>query len=1070
MGAVEDAVDAAAHFVSPFLDQASDRHADAGKGGFEARQLVEEALSHLQAINTAEQASDPDAPYDASLVGIMYGLLDLIASLGILPHLSPGVLFNKRPRSVLMPSLSISSRRDELLLSDVTKALIPISEQNGTGVQPLLSQRLLPDIISALAELSFSPHTSEASRSMYKPVYGKVLATTPTSRLLPVLASFLQQDLPPWLRQGLSRELAMVPLRPHGVRHTIEFLSLSYLSKNSQVPQDASGSQAQLPLPLEAITQASKLLVSVPSGMSQDDWFTQLAPQLWTLLDGSEGKELSRAAGQIVAGGILNRKTTGSPGTIGWELFAAPLLKAIHPKVVVGARVRQSTANRVIVSEQDLELSLKRMATIASSYSHAGLIKRLVGPVLLSLWGLFAHATSRPSLDKGWTELPRAIILRYMTVACEPARIDTIADNLFWNGESSWTFAPGSRGGIEIRQRPHDGDDSADMGDILSRIGYLDERVSMLLSLLADANVEDQIAGAIFLQTTRKWLSPGQGTKRSLTQEPDMDPLAMLTYAKLSEAMAATFKANFARSPQHIIELMAQLLQNFVDEHKTKSRSIADANKPSRATLGSLAQPHLGNAAVGSERESEDLVSFALSIFTTVVGSPDFKRTPETSMLFNAVQSSLQYLSQPSHALPVPPLIAHAATNLVQIISPTPVSTPATDPLMQYRVTLKSAFTDLTSPEPPNRTWALSTLRNLIQNPTAFPLIDIPATTQMLLSVSIPDPESYVHLAAMPVLVDLAVRAPNPTIGILIDAFIDVDERSLQLKKEQEIEQALNFRLRVGEVLNDIVLEDRLWVTGRALAARYTSLKLVVEATLSLASRRGQRKQTLAKRMEFVEAERKEQEEGEAAWGGPIPNLLDPEAENLVEQAERDALLKILQGWEETGIEEDVRIRASALSILGSIMEERLGLLSQATVDAGLQMVLMILSVETGEAKGILRRAAVLVVMGLLKGIDAALEGGKESAVGLGMEPAEEVERVVKWVRDEDVDGLVRDHAGSVVEGLETLRMKKLYKIRDGGFRLGPDLGLEGSLRGLGVDRLPGNEKRRRGPIVEEIV
>ena len=129
---------------------------------------------------------------------------------------------------------------------------------------------------------------------------------------------------------------------------------------------------------------------------------------------------------------------------------------------------------------------------------------------------------------------------------------------------------------------------------------------------------------------------------------------------------------------------------------------------------------------------------------------------------------------------------------------------------------------------------------------------------------------------------------------------------------------------------------------------------MIVEATLLLASRRGQRKQTQSKRDQLANIARLEQEEGEEAWGGPIPNLLDPEGEDPASQQERDALLKIVKGWENTGIEEDVRIRASALSILGLMVEKRLHFLSKVEIDAGLQMVLQIVAIERGEEKAIL--------------------------------------------------------------------------------------------------------------------
>ncbi|KAF2267110.1 hypothetical protein CC78DRAFT_512815 [Lojkania enalia] len=1036
MGYVRKAVDAAVDFIGPYLEKKPHQEETASnhQHGLQRDWLVKQALSHLQEINTAEQARNPDALYDGSMVGVVYGLLDLITSHGILPFLSSGLAFGQRPQSVLLP-LVVSSASSNYLLFEVLNTLIPISEQNGTGVQPLIIQRALPDLISGIAELAFSPHISEEYHITARPQFDKILAITATSRLLPILTTFLQQPVPSWIQPRLATELALIPLRTRGVRHTIEFLSLAYLTKNSRVHEEQYDS-SQIPIPLEAIMQASRLLSSVPSTMSPTEWFTELAPQLWDLLDGKEGKELSRAAGQIIASGILNRKSTGAPGAIGWELFAKPLIRTTNPENVARGVPRQSTSDHVFVQEQDLKLALKRLSVIAHSSSHPGPIKRLLGPILLPLWGLIWYVKTRPTLDAEWKELPGSLILRYMNISCNSKHIDILATRLFWDGSSAWTFGPGSQGGVEIRQRRANGDNIVGMTGLLSQIGSLDERVNYLVALLAEASIDDETIGAIFLSTMSRWLALGSSaqSKPSLADE-DIDPLAALMDAKLSEAMAAKFRENFARSPQHIMELMEQLVHNFVDEHKNRS---------------------------------EDLVSFALSILSTLVASPNFEPKISWPTPLASIVPSLEYLAQPHQILPPSPLIVNASANLLQFLQPKSAESQLEDPQMQYRATLESAISDLISPDPPDRTWAISTLRKLVQDSSAFPLIDIPSTTHLLLNESIADQESYVHTAAIPLLVDLAIRAPNPTLSILVDAFIDINERSLRLKKEQEIEQALDFRLRVGEILNNIVMDDNFWHQGSNPAIRFNSIKTLTEATISLASRRGQRHQTFSRRRDIAKAEMKEQEEGERAWGGPIPNLLDPEGENPTEQRERNSLLKIVHGWEDTGIEEDARIRASALSILGSIIEKRLELLSQISIDASLQMVIMISTMETGLEKGILRRAAVLVPMGLLRGLDAMLENSKESTAGLGLKQSEELEQVLRWVRDEDCDDLVKSHAESVLDGLETWRMKKLFKVRDDGFQLGANLGLERNLRGLDVSASM-EENRGGAPIIEEI-
>ncbi|EMD58373.1 hypothetical protein GGP41_007735 [Bipolaris sorokiniana] len=1085
MGAIEDAVDSAANFIGPFVDKGRKYSGDVPTSS-----LIQQSLSHLQAINTADLVADPNAPYDASLAGVVYGLLDLIIILAVIPRLSPGVAFSQRPRSVLTTIVTASPDHDMDALAVMIEGILPILEQKGSGIQPLLSQRILPDVVSALAELSFSPFSSEDTKFKFSPIYKKIMIEIPTSRLLPILTSFLQQPLPEWLKPIISMELSMVPLRQQGVRHTIEFLALSYLSKNSHIPEGASGSQSQIPIPLEAITQASKLLVLPPSGITPNDWIERLAPQLLHLLNGCEGKELSRAAGQIIAGGILSKKTTGAPGTIGWKIFVEPIFHAISPKNTQISVSEEGRKADVVVREGDLKPALRQLNNITCSYSHAGLIKRLVTPMLLPLWALLNYAKRRPSLDKEWTALPKSIISRYVEMACDAKQIDNMARHIFWDGDTTWTFGPGSEGGVEIRRRTNgqSENNTAGMEGILGQIGDLDNRVNLLVSLLSEASVSGDVASSVFLSTTKRWLEPAKPAAESLTDEDFIgDPLSALVDAKLSESLARQFQEHFARSPQHITELMAQLIENFV-EHKKSLFSASKSRMSQRAMLGNIVQKQATTREKNEDDAvNEDLVSFALSILNTMVASPDFQKTPLVKEMLLALLPSLAYLSEYRNQTqsPIPSMISNSSTILFQLIAPTTANSPSTkarlatnvpvDLLAEHRAALRTCLEELQSTDPPNRTWALNTIHSMLKNPAAFPVIDIPSLTHILLSSSLADPESYVHLAAIPVLVTLAARVPKPVVGILVDAFVDVDERSLKLtrgkqteQKERELRNALDLRLRVGEVLNTFAGSNVSWVSHAKDGTMYRCAKQITEACLLLSGRRGQRVQTLSMRNEVADSERRLKEEGEAAWGGPIPNVFEPDGADPQEQADYTALQKIVSGWENTGIEEDVRMRASALSVLSTLLEYRLEVLRQPLIDASLQMVLLILGLEKDDAKALLRRAGVLVIMGLLRGIDAAIEAGKEGMVALNLKQQQEIERVTRWVKDEDTDELVRDHASSVVEGLETLRMKELYRVRERGLNLDGNLGLEGNLRGLEIQPGEGKKKEKR-IMVEEI-
>lgn len=136
-----------------------------------------------------------------------------------------------------------------------------------------------------------------------------------------------------------------------------------------------------------------------------------------------------------------------------------------------------------------------------------------------------------------------------------------------------------------------------------------------------------------------------------------------------------------------------------------------------------------------------------------------------------------------------------------------------------------------------------------------------------------------------------------------------------------------------------------------------------------------------------------------------------------------------------------------------------------------MQMASLILTMETTEPKAVLRRAAVMMFMDMLRGLDEIV-GSSENTVGLDAVQQNEITRVLQWIEREDSDDLVRDHAASVLEDLETWRMKKLYQVSEEGLGQGlkPDLGLEGKLRGLNVQPQMGgggaDAKRMR---IEEI-
>jgi hypothetical protein len=217
--------------------------------------------------------------------------------------------------------------------------------------------------------------------------------------------------------------------------------------------------------------------------------------------------------------------------------------------------------------------------------------------------------------------------------------------------------------------------------------------------------------------------------------------------------------------------------------------------------------------------------------------------------------------------------------------------------------------------------------------------------------------------------------------------------------------------------------------------------------------------------------------QAERIWGGEIPDLgeLSQRSDEVVDDVEaREQELRdnqvvqgIVKSWEDTGFEEDVRLRTSALSILGQLLEQATTELTPVLVDSAADTALSILSFEQGPGKTILRRAAVLMFMSLLRAMDEAHENRTEIATGLDGSKWLGIEKVLSWVIDVDEDDLVKGNAASVLEGLEAWRMKKIINASaENGISNTPTLGLD-TLRGLRVT--PGSNSFTGKMKVQEI-
>jgi hypothetical protein len=94
----------------------------------------------------------------------------------------------------------------------------------------------------------------------------------------------------------------------------MEFVFSVHPSSNNDKGSESQAQKQGASITHEAVAVAAKLLSSVPSSMTPEAWFSGIADQLFNMLDGTAGKDLQKAAAQIVGYGILGKKQFGAPG------------------------------------------------------------------------------------------------------------------------------------------------------------------------------------------------------------------------------------------------------------------------------------------------------------------------------------------------------------------------------------------------------------------------------------------------------------------------------------------------------------------------------------------------------------------------------------------------------------------------------------------------------------------------------------------------------------------------------------------------------------------------------------
>ncbi|EDN02459.1 predicted protein [Histoplasma mississippiense (nom. inval.)] len=1053
----------------------------------------------------------------------IHGLLDLISLEGIYPALSQGVgiplqqrVMSTLPTGVVARQPEATSKdrlHDERLLRLIIDALTPIVCHKHSGIQPIVMGRILGDILCATAELAFHPHSlPQEQTSAYAELFQKLIQESPTPTLLSILSSFIQTSSAPWFKNIISSELSHVPLRKDGVFHTIIFIASQF---EPALGQSAETAPAQgPPITVQAIMQISRLLSSVPQGISADDYFYNTSPKLLALLDGDE-PDLQKTASYVIGSGILGKRALGEPGAIGYKIFVKPILDSLHGNMTteVAAWLRRFSLDGsalpesplsdlegvVLINEPKLLLSLTRLSALVLLHPNPSLLKRLIQPVLLPLWALGCYAKEHQK--SSWYGKVSTLLQTFFSMSTGVSKYDNLSDNILWDGGKTWTFGPGQNGGVSIRKRTNSPAQQVLNTMLLMKI--LDDRIDGVLELLGLDPQSEELAGDIFLHVSRKWLL---GHSENHTQkEPEFlhggedlqTTLQKLTSAKFTEKLLNKFKDSLARHPDRILGIVEQLIQSEVSL-RTKT-AHGKLNNPSFQSLGNIVENSQGISDNDNPEQSESL-SASFSLLSTILASPDFFLSETLSPVIQRIKVQLDNLlpNLPSHLMQP----ANTASMLLEMTLSSSLSPERKPEAISSRISdlekHRQALEHLSSPLPPIQAEGLTILSCLITE--SSPVLDIPATLSLLLSllsnsnIESSSNDEFVYLHVIKIIGILASRHPRTVIGSLAERYADRSEQH-SLEQRLKIGEAL---LRAVQELGNALVED----TARTLGGTMVSVAGRRGRKPSAKRARGEMAKKLTTQPTETEDDTLDREAADLMQ--QIDEAMDSEVENPALEAYSANIIDAWAAGAASDLEpDDLRVRASAMSILASAIQTNVAGLGPSVVSSSVDLALSTLNFEQGPESVILRRAAIILILDLVKALDTARENGINLGFGFSYSTTTnndnqstdfinpqlrypnqgiignipDILRVLTFVETSETDPIVRGHIRVLIESFEAWLEKSLLwgvRTREG---MGEQPSFELGDRLAGLDIHPrvdggggsGRQGSGQGPRIEEI-
>lgn len=652
---------------------------------------------------------------------------------------------------------------------------------------------------------------------------------------------------------------------------------------------------------------------------------------------------------------------------------------------------------------------------------------------MLPLWSLASWSAKDNELEE--YRAPAGFLLHIiLQLSVDGAQLIRIADNLMSTKTHGgrlmrWKYTKSPQGGIRIEKATPVEDEH--MGRLLhlnTVVDYksIDFKVNAFLDVVKLASTSDAFGiSNLFIAICRRWLVEEDGLAAS--------ELVMSTPG--------------SRPPRNYEEKIidAKLLQGLIE-------TVPDRLVEESGQVLELSCNILLRANRKEDMKNDDTVAIALSLLNMVFTSPSFKASSMNPSFIISIKEALADTAKAQNES------STTAQNLLmlldfKLIEPDAFDVPpptVSERILEDRRAYKLATGYITSPDSPApvRAEGVDLLTTLITGRS--PILDVPAA-MILLSSLIQDEEEYIYLRVIKSFIQLSISHPKSVLNGILERYFDANE-----------DLSLDTRLRFGEALSQVIEKAGETFTGDV--ARH-----VCEGLLALAGRRGYRPKSQEAKAKRRAAEQRKNKAAEDAWGGPVPQLDDIAEDH---DPSVDAIMnQIVEGWEGTRDEEDVRIRASALSVFASAIDSNVAGIGAAIVGGGVDLAINMLPLEPDPEKAILRRSAITVVNALVNAISSAREAGKDIGIGFAGQSLADVMRIFQYISGTDNDGLVRQQARETLEQLNDWQMNEFSGANiDGntGLNLGLRLGTLGGLsltpRSAAPSPSPGP-----GPRIEEI-